>query len=275
MIIFVISLKNAIDRRDYIHKQFSKLGLSYEFHDAVDVKSSSKDILSIFSINFFKSFYNRYPTLAEIGNAISHHLVRRKILQSNKKNTVMICEDDAKIICKKDDLISVVKLFEKSKFDLLVLGFSKCDDDFEKHINIINPVLPLFKVANKINIGPRFLHTTSGSVSYLIKKKSVEIISTISPQFALTDDWNYFSKLGLKIGYTNPMIVRENFKELPSYAEHHNSSQISYKSNIFFVNYILHCRKHVLGLLRLIILYLKYKIFNLHELEGLRNDNNL
>ena len=164
-------------------------------------------------------------------------------------------------MCTKDELFSVVNTFEKSKFDVLVLGFSKCNNDFEKYVNIINPIMPLFKVANKISIGPRLLHTTSGSVSYLIKKKSVEMISKISPQFALTDDWNYFSKLGLIIGYTDPMIVRENFEELPSYAGHVNSSQSVYKNKILFINLILYCRKNIYGIIRRIILYVKYKNF--------------
>ncbi len=262
MIIIVISLKKAIDRKEYIHKQFSKLGLSYEFYDAVDTASSSKDIFNIFSSKMFKRFYKRCPTMAEIGNAISHHFVQKRFLHTKNENTLMICEDDVKIMCTKEELHSVVKLFEKSKFDLLVLGFSKCDDDFEKHINIVNPLLPLFSIANEISIGPRYFHSTSGSVSYLIKKKAIKIISKISPQFTLTDDWNYFSKLGLNIGYTEPMIVRENFHELPSYAEHENSSQSAYKSNILLINLILFCRKNIYGMIRRLILYVKYYNFN-------------
>ena len=261
MIVKIISLKKATDRREYLKKQFSKLKLTYEFQDAVDPNYCSKDILNIFSSTKFKSLYKRSPTTAEIGNLISHHLARKNFLQTNNKKTLMICEDDAKFMCTKDELFSVVNTFEKSKFDVLVLGFSKCNNDFEKYVNIINPIMPLFKVANKISIGPRLLHTTSGSVSYLIKKKSVEMISKISPQFALTDDWNYFSKLGLIIGYTDPMIVRENFEELPSYAGHVNSSQSVYKNKILFINLILYCRKNIYGIIRRIILYVKYKNF--------------
>jgi glycosyl transferase family 25 len=259
MIIKIISLKKSIDRREYMRKQFTNLRLSYKFIDAVDPKSCSSDILNNFSKRYFKSLYKRLPTIGEIGAAISHELARRNFLKMKNHKTLLVLEDDAKIMCKKNELLSVVNIFEKSKFDILVLGYSKCDDDFERHINIINPILPMYKVKNKISIGERYLKTTSGSVAYVIKKKSAKIMSSILPLINLSDDWNYFSKLGLKIAFTDPMIVRENFKELVSYACHENVSQVTYKDSRIWMMLLVNSRKYIYGKIRKTLMYLKYK----------------
>lgn len=256
MIIKIVSLKKATVRRKYIFQKFLNLRLPYDFIDAIDPSSCSKEILKNFCSNKFELLYGRLPTLSEVGASISHDIARKKFLKESDKKTLLVLEDDAKIMCTKEELLSVVKIFEQSKFDIFILGFSKCDDEFEKHTNIINPVLTIYNVMNKISIGPRYLHTTSGSVGYLVNKKSAKIMSDISPVSALSDDWDYFSKLGLKIAYTNPMIVRENFTELNSTAEHDNLSQVSYKDHRTWINILVFCRKHTYGLFRKTILYL-------------------
>ena len=258
MIIKIISLKESIDRREYIHQQFSKLGLYYDFEDAVDVRSCSKEILNFFSSKNFELLYGRLPSLGEIGCSISHDLARKNFLKINNQKTLMVLEDDAKIISTKDELFSVVKVFEKSKFDILILGFSKCDNEYEKHINIINPVLPTYKTKNKISIGPRYLHSTSGAVAYLVNKQSANIMSNICPKSALADDWKYFSKLGLKIGYTNPMIIRENTTKLYSTLNHINHSLTHKKSEKLLITILLYIRKYIYGFGRITFLYLKH-----------------
>jgi GR25 family glycosyltransferase involved in LPS biosynthesis len=260
MIIKVISLKKSIDRREYISKQFSKLGIYFDFQDAVDPNSCSKKILSFFSAKKFHSRYGRKPILGEIGSILSHYFTLKKFLKLQKQKTLMILEDDAQIMCTKKELLSVVNNFEKSKYDILILGFTKCDDAYEKHYNIINPILPICKINGKINIGPRYLYSFCGAVGYLVKKKSAKIISKYSPTSILADDWNYFSKLGLKIMFTNPMIIRENHIKVSSTMGHINRSLTFKKSENLIVKFLLFSRKHIYGLIRLVILFLKYKL---------------
>ena len=88
MIIKIISLKKAIDRRDFINQQFSNLGLSFEFVDAIDPNNCSIEIISNFSSNYFKSLYNRLPTIGEIGASLSHNLARKKFLKMNNQKTL-------------------------------------------------------------------------------------------------------------------------------------------------------------------------------------------
>lgn len=259
MIIKVISLKKSRDRKRHIHQEFLKLGLSYDFEDGIDPSLSSKKILNLFSKKKFKLRYGRLPILGEIGCSISHYLVLKKFLHIKNERILAVIEDDAKINCTKEELFSVSKVFEKSKFDILILGFSKCNDKYERHINIINPILPIFKVKNKISIGPRYLSSTSGSIGYLVKKKSAKTMSDILPISILADDWGYFSKIGLKIAYTKPMIIRENFIKLSSTMNHANNSLNYKESGNFIIKFLLFSRKHIIGFSRFLLLFLKFK----------------
>jgi glycosyl transferase family 25 len=256
MIIKVLSLKKAIDRRKFIENQLNELGLTYEFADAVDPKTCSKDILEIFSSSKYQSIYNKFPNFGDIGPSLSHYLLRKDFSKNENHNIFMILEDDAKILCTKEELFSTIKIFENSKFDVLLLGFSKCDDYYEKHINIINPIMPVYRVNNKISIGPRYLNSFSGAVGYLVKKKAAKMMSDLLPLSVIADDWGFFSKLGLEIGHTKPMMVRENFLELSSYAGHHNSSQSAYNDKRSWVMFFVNCRKYFYGFLRKTLLYI-------------------
>jgi len=257
MNIKIISLKKSIDRREFIKNQFINLNLDYDFFDAIDPDDFSQEMIKKF-IKEFESIYNRYPTKGEIGASLSHDLARKNFLKENNQNILMVLEDDAKIMCDKSNLINVAEIFEDSFFDIMILGFSKCDDSFEKHINIVNPLLSIYSIKNEIKIGVRKLHTTCGAVGYLIKRKSIEKISAFLSFSVIADDWDSFAKKGIQIAYTKPMLVRENFLELPSYAGHQNISQKQYKDDRVWIKILLICRKHIYGFFRIMVLYLKF-----------------
>ena len=257
MIIKVVSLKKSTDRREHIFKQLSKLDLLYNFEDAIEISSWSDELLDINHKKKFELRYNRSPSLGEIGCSLSHDLARKKFLQMSNQETLMVLEDDAEFMCTKNELFSAIKVFKKLKFDILILGYSKCDDYYEKHLNIINPIHPIEKIG-RISIGPRYLQSTSGCVAYIIKKNSAKIMSNIHSQSILADDWKYFEKLGLKIAHTNPMIVKEDTTNLTSTLNHMNYSLSFKTSENFIVQHLLLYRKHTLGFLRKIALYLRY-----------------
>jgi len=259
MIVKIISLKKSKERRKHIHQQFSKLKLPYNFEDAIDPSFCLKKIFNLFSKKNFEFRYGRSPHLREICFSLSHYTALKKFLNMKNKKILTILEDDAQIMCTKEELYSVSKVFKKSTFDILILGFSKCNDEYEKHINIINPILPIFKIKNKISIGPRYLHTTSGTVGYMVKHKSAKIMCNILPISIVFDDWNYFSNLRLKIAYTNPMVIRENFTKFPSTLNHINYSLKFKGSNYSIVRFLLFSRKYIYGFYRLILLFLKNK----------------
>tara|TARA_B100000575_G_C23053624_1_gene606514 strand:- start:29 stop:817 length:789 start_codon:yes stop_codon:yes gene_type:complete len=260
MITKVISLKRSIDRREFIRNQFLKLNLSFDFEDAIDPKSSPDEILCNFSISNFKIRYGREPITGEIGSILSHYLLLKKFLQKKEQKTMMVLEDDAQIVCTKEELLSVINIFEKSNFDILILGFTKCDNDYENHTNIINPILPIYNIQNKIFLGPRYFHSFCGAVGYLVNRKSAKKMSKLLPTSLLADDWEYFYKLGLNIAYSKPMIIRENWTDVSSTMSHTNKSWTYKKSNYFIISFLLNFRKRLYGLVRILILLIKHKI---------------
>ena len=82
-------------------------------------------------------------------------------------------------------------------------------------------------------------------------------MSDLLPLPVPSDDWGFFSKLGLEIGHTKPMIVRENFLELSSYGGHHNSSQSPYFDKRSWVMFFVNFRKYLYGFYRKILLYIQ------------------
>jgi len=257
MIIKIISLKNSTDRRDHISRQLSNLDLIYEFEDAIDATNYAKTILNFFS----KRSEFRYGKSAKLGDmacSYSHYQVRKKFLNLSIPKSLMVLEDDAEILCNRDELFSIERVFKKSNFDILILGFSKCDDSYERHVNIINPILQIFRINDKFSIGPRYLKSTSGTVGYLINHKSAKIMNKISLVSPYADDWDHFSKLGLKIAYISPMIIRENTTKFLSTIDHNNHYLSQMKSKNVLVNFLIYIRKYIYGYLRKIFLLLKY-----------------
>ena len=117
----------------------------------------------------------------------------------------------------------------------------------------------LFNIRNKIFIGPRYFHSFCGAVGCLVNKKSAKTMSDFLPTSLLADDWDHFYELGLKIAYTNPMIIRENWTKVSSTMNHTNKSWTYKKSDYLIIKFLLYIRKRIYGLCRLVILFLKNK----------------
>ena len=113
--------------------------------------------------------------------------------------------------------------------------------------------MKLMKKSNRSKISSFFLWC-----SRIHRKKITKIMIKYYKASILADDWNYFSKSGLKF-YTNPMIIRENHAMLSSTMNHTNKSLTFKKSNNFIIKFLLFSRKHIYGLIRLMILFIKYK----------------
>ena len=116
MIVKVISLKKSKERRKHIHQQFSKLKLPYDFEDAIDPSFGLKKIFALFSKKKFELRYGRPPFLREMCLSLSHYMVLKKFLNMKNKKILTILEDDAQIMCTKNELYSVSKVFKKTTF---------------------------------------------------------------------------------------------------------------------------------------------------------------
>lgn len=94
--IFVISLKNAKSRRVNIQHQMNGLGLKFSFFDAVE--GVNPDVIEenryLIDQNWREKRRGDPLTPSEIGCALSHAFVYKKMIDENLTDAIVI-EDDA------------------------------------------------------------------------------------------------------------------------------------------------------------------------------------
>ncbi|EHZ6874366.1 glycosyltransferase family 25 protein, partial [Providencia rettgeri] len=87
---FVINLKDDLLKRDFMRNQLDNIGISYQFIEAIDGR--------IMSDNTIKQLAYDYPdcylTKGEIGCALSHMAIYKKMIEDNIE-IALILEDDA------------------------------------------------------------------------------------------------------------------------------------------------------------------------------------
>ena len=119
MKIFIVSLKDATQRRQNITKRMKDLGLSFEFFDAVDGRNGLSECYEpMIDRNAIKRRLGGMSG-GEIACALSHALLYKKIVDENINNTIIL-EDD--VILSDDFSVMVTQeLCEKSGKDFIFL----------------------------------------------------------------------------------------------------------------------------------------------------------
>ncbi len=113
-LIYIISLKNDIKRRDHMSKLMNRLKLDFQFYDAVEPNHITDNVIAnLFSdVDYFQYNVNQLAVMATL---LSHlNLIR----ESNKRNTnVLILEDDV-------DLVTDFNFnkIDFNEFDILNIG---------------------------------------------------------------------------------------------------------------------------------------------------------
>ena len=92
MKIFIISLKDEIKRKEFMSLQCQKLGLDFEFIEAVRGKELKDDEIKAF-YKYDKSAFKKQLSLGEMGCALSHRKTWQRILDLGLKNAIIL-EDD-------------------------------------------------------------------------------------------------------------------------------------------------------------------------------------
>lgn len=108
--IWVLNLKRDEDRRQFIQTQLQAFGVEFEMIEAVDGRSLTEEDLSAYSENAAIAACGRPLSRGEIGCALSHIKIWKRIIRE-KIDEVLVLEDDIKI---GQSLFSV--LDNKSKF---------------------------------------------------------------------------------------------------------------------------------------------------------------
>lgn len=132
MKIYVINMKRSVERKHYMIEQFERLSITnYEFIEAIDgSKLSIEEIKSVYSDKTAKRLL-RELTYGEIGCALSHQKVYKKILEDTSNERCIIIEDDVEIL---PDFAKIKDVnFELDDIDIIFFG---CNSNNVEHLGV-------------------------------------------------------------------------------------------------------------------------------------------
>lgn len=187
--IYIVSLKQDVEKREVISNTLKELGLQFSFIDAIYGKELSEDVLN--SIRA-KSVGTVVPaTSGEIGCTLSHIKVYQKLLKDNKK-WACILEDDVILDRRFKVFVDNFNNDTMDPKDLYLMGGQS------------HPVNKYIIKSNKNTkyIGEQIFHKTIRS-QYLVQRTCCYLISSYmanellllsKENFIIADDWGYLTK---------------------------------------------------------------------------------
>tara|TARA_Y100000739_G_C20551378_1_gene438421 strand:+ start:356 stop:1156 length:801 start_codon:yes stop_codon:yes gene_type:complete len=226
------------------------------------------DLRKVSDLNEFqnfsqKKFFNRYgrnPTKSEIGCSLSHYKV---IKLSKISDSLIILEDDALLKVSSKKFLEIIDLIKNiDKYEIVIFGFSKCDDISDFQLNISNPFLTTKTFKNlDYSLGERLINSTSGALAYYLSPSAKKKISFLKEIYHVADDWKFYSDLGIKIGYIYPTLVIEDLNQKSTLNHNENYFRANSSKNIF-INSLLIVKNYSLGFIRRLILKFKIIFFD-------------
>ncbi|WP_176429493.1 glycosyltransferase family 25 protein [Vibrio sp. V19_P1S1T109] len=110
MKIYVISLKNSLERRASIEQQMANYGLDFEFFDAIDGRVVPPHPLFA-NYDYTKRLWftsGKMPSKGEMGCYASHYLLWQKSVELNEP--IIVLEDDAELLPGFIHFIDLIKI---------------------------------------------------------------------------------------------------------------------------------------------------------------------
>jgi glycosyl transferase, family 25 len=220
-IVYVISLPTS-SRREAIGRVLRANHVEFAFEDATDGRQkTAAEIESLCDEDAVKSRYGRSMTPAEIGCALSHQAVWKRIADS--ANGAVVLEDDA--LLEPAFFESVLRWEAKavSKVaDIVVLGRCKVGRSSARSIAVREP-LKWWASISGLRIGFPFKQWTSGAVGYWISAAAARRLSEGTAGRALpalADDWPFYrDHMQMRVAEARPYVVWEGFETMPSSIE--------------------------------------------------------
>ena len=178
MKIFIVNLKQSVERKQKIEAQLVALGLSAEFVEAVDGRElSEKERQSVTAqVN-----YAFLP--GEIGCALSHQQIYKKIIDENINNA-LILEDDVVLT---EDFQHVLQNITVPSERPSVILLSRTNKYFKK---------PLKAISGNYSLHKTLLATTAHS--YIINSEAARsLLKGLYPVWIVSDKWGLFEDMSL------------------------------------------------------------------------------
>lgn len=211
MQVYVVSLKDSIDRQKSITTQCEKLGIKPIFIDAIYGKDLSESEISQYcNQNKAKQLFGRELLLGEIGCALSHKKIYQKIVDENIPYAVIL-EDDA-IVSRDIECVLKSILSSELNWDLILLGHHK------NNVKGIKSPISLWDkhfISTKYTLG-RLADFGFGTYGYFVtlqgaKKLNKELFNIHSPIDHYTSDSQLFNVYALEPTIIN---VENDFETL-------------------------------------------------------------
>jgi glycosyl transferase, family 25 len=217
----IISLSDS-PRRKVCRERLTIKGYNPIFHDAFDARNvKQKELDLVFDIDLFKDVFDYRVGSEVIGCTLSHHNLYKDLLKLKKTSDYhLIVEDDCIPIATSDEVKGIIDAVKNTPFDVLILGYSKTDENEYKIINKMNPFKKIY-ISRKYNIGIRYKETSCGAVAYVVSSDFLKkITTTILKPYYVADEWSFFkNKLKTLILHVKPLCFLEDYKNMDSSLE--------------------------------------------------------
>ncbi|EOZ9389390.1 glycosyltransferase family 25 protein [Enterobacter cancerogenus] len=178
MKIFIVNLKQSVDRRQKMEKQLHALGLSAEFIEAVDGRLMSDEEKTRVTAKINYAFLP-----GEIGCALSHQKIYKQIVDE-EIDQALILEDDVLIDPLLPEIIEGIKLSTSTPEILLLSRVNK----FRKK--------PVASLETGHNIHKTEQATTAHA--YVINvKAAMSLLDKLYPVWMTSDKWSLFEDLSM------------------------------------------------------------------------------
>lgn len=133
--VYVVNLRRSISRRNYIEQKLQHYNIPFEVFEAVDGNDLSESVLrEIYAKGkYFKHRYGRDMNKGEIGCALSHIRLYKKILEEKIPQAIILEDDiefDERLFHIVQNIQSVKKLL--NHYDLVLLGYADADLNYRK-----------------------------------------------------------------------------------------------------------------------------------------------
>ena len=190
MNIFIVNLKNSVERRQKMEEQLHALGLSAEFIEAVDGRFMSDDERKRVTADVNYAFLP-----GEIGCALSHQKIYNRIVDENIAQA-LILEDDVLIENILPELLKGIKL-SNSTPEIILL--SRVNKFRKKAVRSLTTIYKIHKTEQ----------ATTAHAYIINNKAAASFLNNLYPVWMTSDKWSLFEDLSMaKIYSVIPYPVR-------------------------------------------------------------------
>jgi glycosyl transferase family 25 len=179
---FIISLPKDADRREYLGRQLTRLNVPFSILDAVHGKSLSQaELETVYDRKRALRLFNRELSAGEIGCALSHVAIYRKMVEENMPHALVL-EDDAHVLDQDlaATLSTLARVYPERKRVAVMLNHVKRYDANKK---------------TPIDDGRCVYDAYRGVCThgYFITRAAAEVLlKNLFPVYVVADKWEYF-----------------------------------------------------------------------------------